>query len=126
MMRGNNSAARKAAERQGGSGHVALRDRASRPYVSLAMAVLALAAEDAARDNEDGIRARVWLRQLARGAPGWWDYIPGFRSELFASHVLRVISPCTQPRPAPLVRLVRQEQERQERFEQCILPLLAS
>jgi hypothetical protein len=109
-------AVRKTAERRSGHG----RQRViSKPYISLGMAVLVLAAQDAARDDEDGIRARVWLRQLARGAPGWWDYIPGFRSELFASHVLRVISPCTQPRPTPLV--VRQEQERQERFEQCIL-----
>ena len=117
-MRGNNSAVRKAAERQG---RVMAVCEDHQPYVSLALAILSLAAEDAARgdDAEASVRARSWLQRIARGEPGWWNQIPGFDSRAFAVRVLGLTRPAhTPPTHSVLCQGTRYERER---YEQSML-----
>ena len=116
-MRQSNSAARKAAERKGGSGAANATSRGELPpYVRLALATLALAAQDAARDDEVGIRARSWLSGIVAGEPGWWCHMPGFDPARFALDVLRLTrrtySQPSQHAPWPALPA---------RFEQCSL-----
>jgi len=111
------SAVRKAAERRGGSGSALRRGELLHPYAELARAVLSLAAEDAARDDELGVRARAWLARITAGEPGWWQHIPGFDAPRFARRVIELTRTRLPPRASPESPMLECYC-----YEQCTLP----